>query len=146
MNYLFKSIILFVILFSTTVIANPADNKNYQVIINNINNIVLCWNKHKLDCVLNYYDHSPKTIYIGGNKTTMIKGFKKIKASFKQRFANGLGHLSIQPVTYINLSRTALFFIGKFTLILNNKQSSGYTSLLWQFKHRRWVIVSDHSS
>lgn len=121
-------------------------NSSYKQVDHSLHQLITCWNQDNLNCVLRFYDKSKSTVYIGGEPTKTITGYKKISQHYRNRFTDGLGELNIIPVAHFNISHRAVLLIGRFTLSLDHKKSQGYTSLLWVKSNKHWVILADHSS
>jgi hypothetical protein len=103
------------------------------------------WNKGDIEGFMKYYWKSDSLKFIGRSGITY--GWQKTLDNYKKSYPDkaAMGQLVFEINTKEQLSKEAIYIIGKWSLI-KDKPAGGYFTLLWKKIKGEWVIVADHTS
>lgn len=106
-----------------------------------------CWNNGDLECFMDGYVHSDKTLFISGDK--FIYGWQNSYDHYKKKYGNdkkGMGHLQITIEDINPMDSSHAYLTGKWNLVTESKEYNGVTSLIFQKTNNKWQIILDHSN
>lgn len=106
----------------------------------------LAWNEGDIDGFMSTYWNSDSLKFIGKNGITF--GWKNTLENYKKNYPDKvtMGTLSFSLISVEQLSPTACYVIGSWSLIRTKGNVSGFYTLLWKNIHGNWVIVTDHTN
>lgn len=143
---LIKSIQLIVLGLTMSFPLCAAENMDITAIQNKLNIAVRAWNMHEIQPMLDLYNKSGDIVYINQSK---IIGYKKIAASFLQRFptAKDNGQLTFSNLDILILSDRYAFVTGQWTLRrVDMPRVTGFFSTLFEKINDDWKIIVDHTN
>lgn len=106
----------------------------------------LAWNKGDIDAFMSTYWNSDSLKFIGKNGITF--GWKNTLENYKKNYPDKatMGTLSFSLLSVEQLSPTACYVIGSWSLLRTKGNVSGFYTLLWKKLNGNWVIVADHTN
>ena len=104
------------------------------------------WNKGDIDGFMSTYWNNDSLKFIGKNGITF--GWKNTLENYKKNYPDKatMGTLSFSLLSVEQLSPTACYVIGSWSLLRTKGNVSGFYTLLWKKINDNWVIVSDHTN
>lgn len=110
---------------------------------------IACWNHGDLNCFMQSYENSDKTLFISGTK--FIYGWQNSFDHYMKKYGNNksdMGNLDINVLDIEVLDNNYAYLYGNYLLIKDGQKYSGVTSLLFKrdTKSQKWKIILDHSS
>jgi ketosteroid isomerase-like protein len=108
---------------------------------------VKCWNNGDLECFMDGYVNSDKTLFISGDK--FIYGWQNSYDHYKKKYGDdkkGMGHLQIMVEDINPIDSTHSYLTGKWHLTTESKEYNGVTSLIFEKVGKKWQIILDHSN
>jgi len=136
----------FIALFVAASLSAQTNTKAEQLILENFNQQVQCWNKGDIDCYCQGYVKSPETHTISSRGFTY--GYDTIVAQYKKNWPKEkMGLLSFDQLKMEKLSGSAYMVHGKFNLAYEQaKPVSGYFTVIMKKIKGRWLMYADHTS
>jgi ketosteroid isomerase-like protein len=103
------------------------------------------WNNGDIPGFMKHYWNNDSLKFIGSKQITY--GWQKTLENYKKSYPDvaSMGQLKFTILEATQLSKDAIFVIGKWQLI-KEEAAGGHFTLLWRKKNGRWVIVADHTS
>ncbi|KQR81353.1 YybH family protein [Sphingomonas sp. Leaf343] len=104
------------------------------------------WNANDLDRFLAVY--ADDAVFVTGTGDGLARGRAEIAAMYRKNYgATGTlrGKLSFKPLVERALDPTHRLFIARWTLT-GDKVETGMTTLVFERRGGKWLILSDHSS
>lgn len=104
------------------------------------------WNNGDIDRFMASYWQDDSLEFIG--KSGITYGWKNTLDNYKKNYPDKatMGKLSFSIISVEQLSETACFVIGKWSLEREKGNIGGHFTLLWKKIDEKWVIVTDHTS
>lgn len=101
------------------------------------------WNQGDLEGFMQGYWKSDSLRFIGSRGLTY--GWDATLANYKMEYpdVNAMGRLNFDILHLDCISIDAFLMTGRYTLIREKDEPSGYFVLLWRKIKGRWVVVSD---
>lgn len=114
-------------------------------VLSNLETQQKAWNRGDVRGFMEYYWHSDSLKFITSKKVTY--GWQQTLDNYLRSYPDQetMGRLTFSIVEATALSDTAVYVIGKWTL-LKQKPAGGHFTLMWRKLDGKWVIVSDHTS
>ena len=104
------------------------------------------WNTNDLDRFLAVY--ADDAVFVTGDGDGLARGKAAIAARYRKNYgATGKlrGTLSFKPIVERALDPTHRLYIARWTLT-GDKMKTGMTTLVFERRGDKWLILSDHSS
>lgn len=104
------------------------------------------WNSFDIDAFMDGYWKSPDLVFCGSSGP--VCGWEATRERYKQTYDSQqkMGRLQFTILNVQAFQPDVMQLIGRFELIRNPKNASGYFTLLWKRFEGQWKIVSDHTS
>jgi ketosteroid isomerase-like protein len=106
------------------------------------------WNQGNIDAFMQGYWKSDSLKFIG--KKGITKGWQQTYDNYKKGYPDqaSMGQLLFDIIEVEQLSNTAVYVIGKWTLVHDESKGNvgGHFTLMFRKINKQWVIVSDHTS
>lgn len=106
----------------------------------------ISWNKGDLEGYMQGYWKSDSLQFIGRSGVTY--GWENTLQNYKRSYPNpeAMGQLAFTVLQVNDISPTAAYVTGKWTLTRSAGNLEGYFTLLLRRINNEWKIVADHSS
>jgi len=103
------------------------------------------WNNGDIPSFMKHYWQSDSLKFIGSKGITY--GWQKTLDNYLKSYPNkeAMGLLKFTIIEATQLSKTAIYVVGKWALN-KDKPVNGHYTLLWRKINKQWVIVADHTS
>ncbi len=127
-------------------IAAFSQDKNETAIRKLMDEQSAAWNKGDIDAFMHGYWESDSLMFIG--KSGVTYGWNNTLKNYKKGYPDvtAMGTLQFTLIKVQRLSGRYYHVTGKWYLKRTIGDLSGHYTLLFHKLHKRWVIVSDHSS
>lgn len=104
------------------------------------------WNRGDIEAFMEGYLKTEDLSFVGSKGVT--KGWDATLANYKRGYPDkaAMGELIFDIISIDQLSNDAAFMIGKYTLLREKDEPSGYFTLLWKKINGEWVICVDQTS
>ncbi len=139
--------IFFVLIVSSSVIANNKPGKKDKSEINNIlDKQAAAWNDGNLEKFMDTYWNSDKLVFVGSSGPTY--GWQATLDNYKKRYPNkaAMGKLNFKILDISKIDKKTFFVIGRFELTREIGDLAGHFTLVIQKINGKLLIISDHSS
>ena len=104
------------------------------------------WNSGDLEAFVRPYDDSGKLVFVS---TVVIRSPKELQERYEKKYKSGntdFGKLTFSELQVEQLAPNLARAWGRWRVEQNNKQSSGWFTLILQKNGAQWQIIHDHSS
>lgn len=138
---------LFLFLFLNTFYASAQEKTDEDYIKTVMDQQENCWNTGDLVCFMEGYWKSDSLRFVGS--TGVTKGWQSTLERYQKSYATPekMGQLEFGVVSLDFLGDQEALMLGTWKLIrTNEKDLSGYFTLIWRKIDGDWKIVYDHSS
>lgn len=127
-------------------IAAFSQDKNETAIRKLMDEQSAAWNKGDIDGFMHGYWESDSLMFIG--KSGVTYGWNNTLKNYKKGYPDvtAMGTLQFTLIKVQRISSRYYHVTGKWYLKRTIGDLSGHYTLLFHKLHKRWVIVSDHSS
>lgn len=127
-------------------ITASAQDRNETAIRKLMDDQSAAWNKGDIDGFMNGYWESDSLMFIG--KSGVTYGWNNTLKNYKKGYPDvtAMGNLQFTLIKVQRLSKKYYYVTGKWYLKRTIGDLSGHYTLLFHKVHKKWVIVSDHSS
>ncbi len=107
---------------------------------------VEAWNEGNFEKFMETYWNSEKLSFVGSRGPTF--GWQHTLENYKTGYPDkaAMGNLKFTILNISKIDKKTVYVIGKFDLIREIGNVSGYYTLVIQKFEKEWWIVSDHSS
>jgi ketosteroid isomerase-like protein len=108
---------------------------------------ISAWNNGDLEKAMSYYWNSAEILWV--SKAGIMKGYQPVLEDFKKEFADTskMGTYSYELLHIEKVSGTAVYFVIRWKIVLNNQKiMGGVSSQLWKKIKGNWVITAEHAS
>jgi uncharacterized protein (TIGR02246 family) len=104
------------------------------------------WNRGDLDSYLASYWDSDQIIWISGG--SLRRGREAIVTAYKARFSTPqqMGKLTLDELEIDVLTTADAIAFGRWMLVVEDKSTEGFFTVLLRKIEEAWLFVSDHSS
>ncbi len=139
-----KSFLFSALLF--VCITASAQDRNETAIRKLMDDQSAAWNKGDIDGFMHGYWESDSLMFIG--KSGVTYGWSNTLKNYKKGYPDvtAMGTLQFMLIKVQRLSKKYYYVTGKWYLKRTIGDLSGHYTLLFHKVHKKWVIVSDHSS
>lgn len=136
-------IFVFCLLFADRFCAQ--NNMAVSEVVANLEAQQKAWNRGDVRGFMEHYWHHDSLKFITSKKVTY--GWQQTLDNYLRAYPDqeAMGRLTFSVLEVTALSDTAVYVIGKWTL-LKQKPAGGHFTLMWRKLDGKWVIVSDHTS
>ncbi|MCF6333985.1 MAG: nuclear transport factor 2 family protein [Draconibacterium sp.] len=140
------TVVFTAILFFSTMAENKISKKEKAEINNLLDKQLAAWNAGNLEKFMETYRKSDKLVFVGSRGPTY--GWQATLDNYKKGYPdkNAMGELKFTIFDISKIDKKTVFVIGKFELVREMGDLSGYFTLAIQKIKNEWLIVSDHSS
>ena len=146
MGFLFKMKKLLHILLLMIILTSCTNNdKESKSILEVMNQQEQDWSNGNIDAFMQGYWQSDSLMFIGKNGikygwNTTLENYKK---SYPDKAA--MGKLKFN-VLKLEVNNNSAYILGKWSLVRENDNPSGFFTLYWKKIDGKWVITIDHTS
>ncbi len=143
-----KSLIYFLLLLLFPITNNAQNSQHLHE--NAIKKILMsqqdAWNAGDLEAFMSAYAKTDSISFMGRNGITY--GWHKVLKNYKNAYPDleAMGKLSFEINQTTALGELHYLVLGKYTLMREFDQPSGYFSLIWKNINGNWKIINDHTS
>ena len=123
-----------------------AQPKDQGAVTNVLMQQVAAWNKGDINAFMQTYAKTDSIMFIGSKGVTY--GWDSTLQHYKNSYPDkaAMGTLSFELKQFKQLSGKYFYVVGKFILVRENGNLSGYFNLLLKKIRGQWLIVADHTS
>ena len=104
------------------------------------------WNAYDINTFMDGYWKSSDLVFCGSSGP--VYGWEATRERYKKTYDSQqkMGRLKFTILDVQAFQPDVMQLVGRFELIRNPKNASGYFTLLWKRFEGQWKIVSDHTS
>ena len=104
------------------------------------------WSDGDVDQFMEGYWQSEKLSFVGSRGPSY--GWKTTLENYRKGYPDkaAMGKLSFEVLRLTPISPDAYYMIGKYTLVREADEPSGYFTLVWRKIDGQWLITDDHTS
>ncbi len=104
------------------------------------------WSDGDVDKFMEGYWQSENLSFVGSRGPTY--GWKTTLENYRKGYPDkaAMGKLSFEILRLTPISEDAYYMIGKYTLVRESDEPSGYFTLIWRKIDGKWLITDDHTS
>lgn len=137
---------LFIVLLISSVSWSQSFEKDSLSIVSILHAQEKAWNSFDIDAFMDGYWRSPDLVFCGAKGP--VYGWEATRDRYKKTYDSQqkMGRLQFTILNMQAFQTDVMQLIGRFELIRNQKNASGYFTLLWKRFEGQWKIVSDHTS
>lgn len=141
-----KQFLLALVLFIAVCFSSIAQDEEETIIRTLMQDQQDCWNEGNLSCFMLSYWESDSLMFMG--KQGITYGWENTLRRYQLRYPDKatMGKLQFDLKTFIPAGDDEMVVLGKWILLREEDEPSGYFSLLWRKIDGQWKIVLDHTS
>ena len=140
------NIILIVLLNSIIIYTQDLKENDSLSILNVLEDQKKAWNNNDIDKFMQGYLNSDKLIFV--SKNGPLYGWDFVKNRYKTKYSSKylMGNLDFEIYDLFLITNRSAILIGKFNLVREDEELTGFFSLIFKKIKGDWYIVSDHTS
>lgn len=141
-----SNIILLVLLNSIITYTQDFRESDSLSILSVLENQKKAWNNNDIDKFMLGYLNSEKLIFV--SKNGPVYGWDFVKDRYKTEYSSKylMGDLDFEIYDLFLITNRSAILIGKFNLVREDEELTGFFSLIFKKIKGDWYIVSDHTS
>ena len=141
-----SNIILLVLLNSIITYTQDFRESDSLSILSVLENQKKAWNNNDIDKFMLGYLNSEKLIFV--SKNGPVYGWDFVKDRYKTEYSSKylMGDLDFEIYDLFLITNRSAILIGKFNLVRDDEELTGFFSLIFKKIKGDWYIVSDHTS
>jgi len=141
-----SNIVLIVLLNSVITYTQDFRESDSLSILSVLENQKKAWNNNDIDKFMQGYLNSEKLIFV--NKNGPIYGWDFVRDRYKTEYSSKylMGDLDFEIYDLFLITNRSAILIGKFNLVREDEELTGFFSLIFKKIKGDWYIVSDHTS
>jgi len=141
-----SNIILIVLLNSIITYTQDFRESDSLSILSVLENQKKAWNNNDIDKFMLGYLNSEKLIFV--SKNGPVYGWDFVKDRYKTEYSSKylMGDLDFEIYDLFLITNRSAILIGKFNLVRDDEELTGFFSLIFKKIKGDWYIVSDHTS
>ncbi len=141
-----SNIVLIVLLNSIITYTQDFRESDSLSILSVLENQKKAWNNNDIDKFMQGYLNSEKLIFV--NKNGPIYGWDFVRDRYKTEYSSKylMGDLDFEIYDLFLITNRSAILIGKFNLVRDDEELTGFFSLIFKKIKGDWYIVSDHTS
>lgn len=145
MKYLFLAATLSLLLFSCKQEAPLDEAQARKDILKVLFDQQKSWNEGNLDRFMEGYWKSDSLTFIGSRGVTY--GWQNTLDNYKKGYPDqaAMGQLTFEVVGVQFIGKDGAQMIGRYHLMREGNQPTGYFTLVWRLFNGKWVIVADQT-
>lgn len=130
----------------TSPMKEEALKANREEIIQVMRDQEVAWNKGDMHSFMAGYAQSDSTLFVG--KTRVNYGWQTVLDSYIKAYPDksAMGKLQFDLLRVVPLDEKHAYVVGKWTLLENEKPSSGHFVLIFEKTSKGWQIIVDGTS
>ena len=144
---IFRSNIILIILLNSIIIHTQDFRESDSLsILSVLENQKKAWNNNDIDKFMLGYLNSEKLIFV--SKNGPVYGWDFVKDRYKTEYSSKylMGDLGFEIYDLFLITNRSAILIGKFNLVREDEELTGFFSLIFKKIKGDWYIVSDHTS
>ena len=144
---IFRSNIILIILLNSIIIHTQDFRESDSLsILSVLENQKKAWNNNDIDKFMLGYLNSEKLIFV--SKNGPVYGWDFVKDRYKTEYSSKylMGDLDFEIYDLFLITNRSAILIGKFNLVRDDEELTGFFSLIFKKIKGDWYIVSDHTS
>ena len=141
-----SNIVLIVLLNSIITYTQDFRESDSLSILSVLENQKKAWNNNDIDKFMLGYLNSEKLIFV--SKNGPVYGWDFVKDRYKTEYSSKylMGDLDFEIYDLFLITNRSAILIGKFNLVREDEELTGFFSLIFKKIKGDWYIVSDHTS
>ena len=141
-----SNIVLIVLLNSVITYTQDFRESDSLSILSVLENQKKAWNNNDIDKFMQGYLNSEKLIFV--SKNGPIYGWDFVRDRYKTEYSSKylMGDLDFEIYDLFLITNRSAILIGKFNLVREDEELTGFFSLIFKKIKGDWYIVSDHTS
>ena len=141
-----SNIVLIVLLNSIITYTQDFRESDSLSILSVLENQKKAWNNNDIDKFMQGYLNSEKLIFV--SKNGPVYGWDFVKDRYKTEYSSKylMGDLDFEIYDLFLITNRSAILIGKFNLVREDEELTGFFSLIFKKIKGDWYIVSDHTS
>ena len=141
-----SNIVLIVLLNSIITYTQDFRESDSLSILSVLENQKKAWNNNDIDKFMLGYLNSEKLIFV--SKNGPVYGWDFVKDRYKTEYSSKylMGDLGFEIYDLFLITNRSAILIGKFNLVREDEELTGFFSLIFKKIKGDWYIVSDHTS
>ncbi len=141
-----SNIILIVLLNSIIIYTQDFRESDSLSILSVLENQKKAWNNNDIDKFMQGYLNSEKLIFV--SKNGPVYGWDFVRDRYKNKYSSKylMGDLDFEIYDLLLITNRSAILIGKFNLVRDDEELTGFFSLIFKKIKGDWYIVSDHTS
>lgn len=104
------------------------------------------WSNGDIEGFMSHYEKSADLSF--ASKNGLTKGYDTLLNRYRKSYPGEeeMGELIFELLEHRNLGNDYMLIVGSWKLLNNQKNPSGYFSLVWKKTSSGWKIIHDHTS
>ena len=138
--------LFFSIISINTIFSQNIKQKDSLQILDVLETQRIAWNNNDINEFMQGYLKSDKLVFSGSNGP--IYGWNYVKDRYLKTYSSKelMGYLDFEINDIFLISKRIALLLGKFNIERDDKNISGYFTLVFKKIKGNWYIVSDHTS